>query len=217
MPPVRVLLATLCCIPLVAFAARVTQEQITETCASAEGPAHCGRLIETLQLQRLPALARRDGNVLTVMLYPAGTATFTDIDEAGNARSYSLWDALDPINAVLLYTTTNDATSFTLLQRRTNRRFSLPAEPVLSPDRQRLVTTDICPKQCTNEIAVWRISSDVLRKELVWAPGSDWVDAGAQWKDADTLSVEYSVAGQKGDAKIERKLTDPTWTRLPPP
>ncbi len=217
MPPVRVLLATLWCVPLVAFAARVTPEQITETCANAESPAHCGRLIETVQLQRLPGLARRDGNVLTVTLYPTGAATFTDIDETGNARSYSLWDALDPINAVLLYTTTNDATSFTLLQRRTNRRFSLPAEPVLSPDRQRLVTADICPKQCTNEIAVWRISGDGLRKELAWAPGTDWVDAGAQWKDADTLSVDYSIAGQKGDAKLERKLTDPTWTRLPPP
>jgi hypothetical protein len=217
MPPSRTLLAALCCVPLVAFAARLTPEQISETCANADGPAHCGRLIETLQLQRLPGLARRDGSVLTVTLYPAGTATFTDIDDTVNGRSYSLWDALDPINAVVLYTTTNEATSFTLLQRRTNRRFSLPAEPVLSPDRQRLVTADICPGHCTNEIAVWRIVNDGLRKELVWLPGSDWIDAGAQWKDADTLSVDYSVAGQKGDAKLERKLTDPAWTRLPPP
>lgn len=212
----RAFLAVLCCIPLAAFAARVTQEQIAEACANADGPAHCGRLIETMQLQRLPGLARRDGDVLTILLYPSGSTTFTDIDDATNARSYSLWDALDPINAVVLYTTTNDATSFTLLQRRTNRRFSLPAEPVLSPDRQRLVTADICPKQCTNEIAVWRISNDGLRKELTWLPGSDWIDAGAQWKDADTLSIDYSVTG-KGDGKLERKLTDSTWTRLPPP
>jgi len=217
MLPSRVLLAVLCCVPLVALAARLTPEQIRDACVNAEGPAHCGRLIETLQLQRLPGLARREGDVLTIALYPTGSTTFTDVDGANNARSFSLWDVLDPINAVVLYTTTNDATSFMLLQRRTNRRFSLPSEPVLSPDRQRLVTADICPKACTNEIAVWRISNDGLRKELSWVPGSGWIDAGAQWKDADTVSIDYTAPGQKDDAKIERKLTDSTWTRFPPP
>jgi hypothetical protein len=213
----RALLAVICCVPLVALAARLTPAEVREACANADGTAHCGRLIETLQLQRLPGLARREGNVLTVALYPAGTATFTDIDDPISGRSYSLWDSLDPINAVLLYTTANESTSFTLLQRRTNRRFNLPAEPVLSPDRQRLVVADICPKHCGNQITVWRIAGDGLRKELVWSPGNDWIDAAAQWKDADTLSLEYSVAGQPGDAKLERKLTDPAWTRLPPP
>ena len=217
MPALRALLAAICCLPLVTIAARLTPAEITETCANADGVAHCGRLIETVQLQRLPGLARRDGNVLTVMLYPAGAATFTDVDDMANGRSYSLWDSLDPINAVLLYTMTNDNTSFTLLQRRTNRRFSLPAEPVLSPDRQRLVTADICPKHCTNEIAVWRISNDGLRKELVWSPGSEWIDAAAQWKDADTLTFDYSLAGKQGDAKLERKLADPAWIRLSAP
>ncbi len=217
MQPLRVLFAALCCVPLLAIAARLTPAQISEACANADSPAHCGRLIEAVQLARLPGLAQRDGNVLTVRLYPAGTTTFTDVDDAAGARSYSLWDALDPINAVVLYTTTNDIASFTLLQRRTNRRFSLPAEPVLSPDRQRLVTADICAKDCSNEIAVWRISGDGLQKELAWSPGSDWIDAGVQWRGADTLSVEYSVAGKSGDAKLERKLADPAWTRLPPP
>jgi len=217
MLPLRALVAAICCIPLVALAAMLTPAEVREVCANADGTAHCGRLIETLQLQRLPGLARREGNVLTVALYPAGNATFTDIDDPISGRSYSLWDALDPINAVLLYTTTNETTSFSLLQRRTNRRFTLPAEPVLSPDRQRLVVADICAKHCSNEITVWRISGEGLRKELVWSPGNDWIDAAAQWKDADTLSVEYSVAGQPSDAKLERKLTDPAWTRLPPP
>jgi hypothetical protein len=213
----RIILAALCCASLAAVAGRLTPEQITEICANADGPAHCGRLIETAQLQRLPGLARREGEVLTITLYPSGTTTFTDVENADNARSFSLWDSLDAINAVLLYTTTNDAVSFTLLMRRTNRRYTLPAEPILSPDRQRLVTVDVCPKHCTNEIAVWRIAGEGLRKELVWAPGAEWIDAGARWKDADALSIEYSVAGQKGDSKQERKLGDAVWTRLPPP
>lgn len=217
MLPLRALLAVICCIPLVALAARLTPAEIREACANADGTAHCGRLIESLQLQRLPGLAKREGNVLSVALYPTGIATFTDVDDPTNGRSYSLWDSLDPINAVLLYTTTNEGTSFTLVLRRTNRRVTLPAEPVLSPDRQRLVVADVCPAHCGNEITVWRFSADGLRKELVWSPDKDWVDAAAHWKDTDTLSVEYSVAGQPGDAKLERKLTDPVWTRLPAP
>jgi hypothetical protein len=125
-------------------------------------------------------------------------------------------DSLDSINAILLTTTTNEATSFTLLQRTTNRRFDLPAEPQLSPDRQHLVTADICAKGCSNEIAVWRVSRDGLRKELAWSPGPAWIDAAAAWKDADTLTIEYTVAGQQSDSVLERKLADPAWKRLPP-
>lgn len=211
------LVAVLCCAPLLAIGARLTPAEIVAVCANADGVAHCGRLIEEMQLKRLPDLARRQGSTLLVSLYPSGTASFTDIDDPANGRSYSLWDSLDPINAVLLYTTTNDATSFTLLQRTTNRRFDFPAEPQLSPDRQHLVTADVCPKGCGNEIAVWRVSRDGVQKELAWSPGAAWSDAAATWKDAGTLTIEYTPAGQQGDVSFERKLTDPTWTRQPSP
>jgi hypothetical protein len=211
----RVFAAVLCCAPLGAAGARLTQADIAELCANADGAAHCGRLIEAVQLKRLPGLARREGNALLVSLYPVGTATFTDVDDPLRGRSYSLWDALDSINAIVLYTTTNEATSFTLLQRTTNLRFDLPAEPQVSPDRQRLVTADICAKGCSNEIAVWRVSKEGVRKELAWSPGATWIDAAAAWKDTDTLTIEYTIAGQKNDSTLERKLTDPAWKRLP--
>jgi len=214
LPALRILVVAAACIPLFATGTRLSDEEIAGACAKAEGQAHCGRLVEEIQLKRLPGLARRDGERLLVALYPSGTATFTDVDDPVKGRSYSLWDSLDPINAVVLYTTTNDATLFTLLQRTTNRRFDLPAEPQLSPDRQRLVTADICAKGCSGEIAVWRISKDDLKKELAWSPGSIWSDAAATWKSADTLTIVYTPAGQQGDATFERKLSDPSWTRL---
>ena len=206
----------LCCLAAVAYGGRLTPAEIGQACAEADGAEHCGRLIEALQLQRLPGLARRDGDTLLESLYPSGTATFTDVDDPVKGRSYSLWDSLDSINAVLLYTTIGDATSFTLLQRTNNRRTDLPAEPQLSPDRQRLVTADICPKGCTNEIAVWRVSRDGVRKELAWSPGPTWIDAGAKWRDAETLTIDYAVAGQKSDTTVTRALADPVWKRVPP-
>jgi hypothetical protein len=209
------ILAT-CALPPAA-AVPLTTEEIAAACLNAEGPSHCGRLVEDVQLKRLPKLATRDGATLKVQLYPAGVATFTDTEALNGGRSYSLWDYLDPINAVLLYTTDGDAVTFTLLQRASGRRTELPTEPKLSPDRQRLVTADFCAKQCVNELAVWRVTREGIAKEAVWKPAEAWADAGAAWRDPDTIVVEYTPAGTAGPGTLVRRLNDAGWQRLPPP
>ena len=95
---------------------------------------------------------------------------FTDVEAASGGRSYSLWDYLGEINAVVLYTTVGDKVTFTLLQRSNGRRVELPAEPKVAPDRQRLVTADFCADPCVNELAVWRITPKGVGRELVWKP-----------------------------------------------
>jgi len=196
---------------LAAQAAAVTSDDIAKLCANADGTAQCGRVIEEFQLKRLPMLAVRDGAALKVSLYPAGTATFTDTEAQNGGRSYSLWDYLDSINAVLLYTTDGDVVSFTLVQRINGRKIDLPTEPRVSPDRQRLVTADFCAERCVNELAVWRITRDGVRKEYAWKPKEAWSDAGASWKDADTLVLEYTVAASGKSGTMERRLTDTGW------
>jgi hypothetical protein len=203
-------------ISLTVAATPLTQQEIVNLCGNAEDAAHCGRLIEEVQLKRLPNLARRDGDVLLVSLYPSGAVKFNDSDDPINGRSYSLWDFLDPINAVVLYSTAGESTSFIVLKRTTNRRFELPAEPQLSPDRLHIVTADVCPSRCINEIAVWRVSPESLRKELVWTPGERWSDVTATWKDENTLAIEYTPAGADKAAIVERKLADPVWRRIAP-
>ena len=200
-----------------ATAVPLAPEEIATRCAEAEDSSHCGRLIEEVQLKRLPSLAVRDGNTLKVSLYPAGVATFADTEALNGGRSYSLWDYLDPINAVLLYTTDGDAVTFTLLQRATGRKYELPAEPRLSPDRQRLVTADFCTTACGNELAVWRVTREGVRKELGWVPAATWVDAAASWKDTETIAIEFTAAGAAKPATVERRLGDTGWVRTPPP
>ena len=200
-----------------AAAAPVSRDEIAALCAQADGANHCGRLVEEVQLKRLPSLAVRDGATLKVSLYPAGIATFADTEALNGGRSYSLWDYLDPINAVLLYTTDGDTVTFTLVQRANGRRTELPTEPALSPDRQRLVTADFCPRRCANEVALWRVTKDGVHKELAWTPQEAWVDAGAKWKTAETLVIDYTLAGDAKAGVIERRLTDPVWQRPAPP
>jgi hypothetical protein len=201
----------------IATAAPLSTEELAAACADADGTAHCARLVEEVQLKRLPKLAARDGATLKVQLYPAGVATFTDTEAANGGRAYSLWDYFDPINAVLLFTTDGDAVTFTLLQRTNGRRTELPAEPKLSPDRQRLVTADFCAKQCVNELAVWRVTREGVVKEAAWTPAEAWADAGATWRDPDTIVVEYTPAGAAQPGTLVRRLNDAGWRRPPPP
>ena len=210
-------LAVVYCLAAPAWAAPVSNDEMAKLCANAEGAAHCGRLIEEAQLKRLPNLAVRDGASLKVSLYPAGTATFADVDASNGGRSYSLWDFIDSINAVLLYTTDGDDVTFTLLQRSNGRKVELPTEPKVSPDRQRLVTADFCAKRCSNELALWRVTKDGVHKEYEWKPQEAWADAGATWKDADTLEIEFTPAGTAKAGTLERRLADPGWIRSSPP
>jgi hypothetical protein len=210
---VALLMAVASSLPLVALAVPLSPAEIEQLCSNADDEAQCGRLIEEVQLKRLPGLAQRKGNVLLVSLYPAGTATFTDSDDSAGGRAYSLWDSIDPMNAVVLYTTQGDTTTFTVLQRTNGRQVELPSEPVASPDRQHLATADFCASRCVNELAVWRVTRDGIRKELAWSPKEAWSTASATWKDADTLLIEYTVDEQ--ERTLQRKLSDPSWNRVP--
>jgi len=197
-------------------AAPVTPARVTELCANAEGPAHCGRLIETAQLQSLPNLAIRDGNTLKVLLYPSGARNFVDIDSLHGGTTWSLWDYWSPVNVVLLFTTNDDRLGYAALQRATGQLTAFPAEPSLSPDRQRLGVADFCQANCDNEVTVWRITREGIRKELRWRPAAAWSDVTVQWKDAETLTVEFTAMGEDKARTVERRLADPDWQHVGP-
>jgi len=200
-----------------AHAVPLTPEELAKICAQAEDSSHCGRLVEEVQLKRLPSLATRDGTTLKVSLYPSGIATFTDTEALNGGRSYSLFDFLNEINAAVLYVTDGDDVSFTVLQRATGLKTELPADPKLSPDRMRIVTADFCETRCVNELAVWRVARDGIRKESTWKPPEPWTDVVATWKGADTVAIEYSNAGAPGRSRGERRLNDASWVRAPAP
>jgi len=200
-----------------AAATPLATEELATVCAQTEGSAHCARKVEAVQLKRLPSLATRDGATLTVSLYPSGTATFADTEALNGGRSYSLWDFINELNAVILFTTDGPNVTFTLLQRTNGRKVELPADPKVSPDRARLATADFCASACSNELVIWRVTRDGVRKEYSWKPKEAWADAGVSWKDADTVVVEYTRQGASTEATLERKLTDPGWLRYTAP
>ncbi len=197
-----------------AHAAPLSQAEVTKLCSEAEGLAHCGRLVEAEQLKRLPGLAARDGSTLRITLFPTGQVTFTDVDTRSGGTSFALWDHYSGINATLLFTTQDDDASFVLLQRATGKQTSLPSEPALAPDRQRLATADFCETRCENRLVVWRISREGAVREAEWKPAETWADAAVRWRDPTTLVVEYTPAGASEPKTLERKLGEPGWISL---
>jgi hypothetical protein len=195
----------------VARAAPLAPADIAGLCANAEDQAHCGRLVEERQLKALPGLAVRDGDDLRVSLYPSGTAVFRDVVRISGAQTYALWDALSPINGVLLFTTDADRSGFLLLTRNNGRQYRLPSEPVLSPDRQYLVTADFCADGCDNELALWRVTRDDVRKERALRPEAAWSDVTAEWRTPDRLVIEHKRAGDDASIRDELTLADARW------
>ena len=107
-----------------ALAVPPTRDEVVKWCTDADDIGHCGRLIEEQQMKRLPRLAKREGVDLKINLFPSGTATYTDVENPLQPLSYSLYDSIDPINAVLLFKTDGEKATFVLLLRGSNRATS---------------------------------------------------------------------------------------------
>jgi hypothetical protein len=198
-----------------AFAAAPTPERVLELCAQVDGPAHCGRLVEAEQLKGLPNLAVRDGDTLRVTLFPSGTREFVDINTFGSARSFAIWDYWSPVNAVVLFTTAGERIGYAVLQRATNQLAALPSEPLLAPNRQLLAAADFCDSGCDNEISVWRMARDGVRKAQVMKPTAAWTDVTLKWNDAsDALTIQYTLAGEDKPRALVSKLDAAEWRRL---
>jgi hypothetical protein len=200
-----------------ALAVPLSSDEIARLCSDADGAAHCARLVEEVQLKRLPRLAVREGDVLHVTLYPGGRTSFKDETGPEPGRAYALWDYIDALNAAVIFVARADDAAFIVLQRANGIRAELPAEPRASPDRQRLVTADFCASGCTNEVALWRVTGGGIRKEAAWSPAEPWSDATADWRSADEIAIEFTRARDESTGALVRRVGDPGWTRIAAP
>jgi hypothetical protein len=197
----------------VALAVPPTPEEITRICTSADGAAHCARLVEAEQMKRLPNLARRDGDTLFIKLYPNGEAKFEDRHTLQGGTTYALFDFVNEFNAAVVWVTKDEGFSLVLLQRVNGRQTPIPAQPAPSPDRTRFATADFCATHCENQLVVWVVDKEGVRRDVAWKPPEKWADATVQWKGDDTLVLDYTRDGDGAPRKLERKLSEPGWTK----
>jgi hypothetical protein len=188
---------------------------LTVLCANAEDRAQCGRLVEARQLPRLSRIVERDGDELRVSLAPFGLTVFRDTINITGAKSYAVWDYLENLDTLVLFTTDGERSGFLLVQRHGGEEYRVPSEPILAPDARHFVTADFCPSDCDNEVAVWRIGTHGVQKEATWAPPPGWSDVSAAWKGADTIALEYSLPNDARPHVMERRLDDRSWKKAP--
>jgi len=198
-------------LPALALAAPITRDELTALCVNAEDQAQCGRLVEARQLPRLSRIVERAGDELRVSLAPFGLTIFRDTVKVTGATSYAVWDYLENLDTLVLFTTDGDRSGFLLLQRRGGEEYRVPSEPVIAPDERHFATADFCAKGCDNRVAVWRIEHDGVRKESTWAPPTPWSDVSVTWRNADTIALEYSRQDDAQPRTLLRRLGDPSW------
>jgi hypothetical protein len=196
-------------------AAPLAAADIAALCRNAEDQAHCGRLIEARQIRRVARIVERDGDELRVSLAPTGMTVFRDRIDIVGAKSYAVWDYYEDLDTLVLFATDGDRTSFLLVQRRGGDEYRVPSEPVLAPDGRHFATANFCARDCDNEVAVWRIEPQAIRKEASWAPATPWTDVSVAWKGRDTIALEYSLPAEARPRTVDRHLGDPSWKRAP--
>ena len=202
-------------LPVLAHAAPISRTELVSLCHDAEDQAQCGRLVEARQLRAVSRFVERDGNDLRVELVPYGVSVFHDTDSAlGGATTYAVWDYLPDLDTLVLFTTRGERSGFLLLQRRGGGEYRLPSQPVLAPDGRHFATADVCAHDCVNEVAVWRIDRNGVRKEAAWTPPPEWTDATVAWRGPDTIALDYTDSDASQPHTLERRLDDPAWKKV---
>lgn len=199
---------------LFARAAPIARADLVALCAGAEGSAQCGRLVEAQQLRKFGKLAERDGDELRVTLEPYGLSKFHDIVNFKGTRTYALWDYLEAVDTLVLFTTIDDRTGFMLVQRHGGGEYRLPSEPIMAPDDRHFATADFCARSCENEVALWRIGVNGARKEATWKPVAAWSDVNVTWHGPDEIGLDYSTPADTAPRTMTRRLDDPAWKKV---
>ena len=170
---------------------------------NAEDPAHCGRLVEARQLHA-PAGARDARRRRAA--HRAAAVRLDDVPRRGehhgaqNVRRVGLPRANQ---RVVLFTTDGDRTRLLAgAARAAAAKYRAAGRAgAVARTASASSTADFCAQSCDNEVAVWRVTRGGVRKELAWRRDDAWTDAGVAWKDADTLAIEYTRAGDRERAR----------------
>ncbi len=200
------LAAAISWISLTALASPLSQQEIVNLCGDAQDPTHCGRLVEEVQLKRLPNLARRDGDALIVSPLPVGDSYLQ-----GQRRS-DRWTFVQPLGLPRLHQRRRP-----LLDRGRcddiHTRATNDERAIRSARRSAPVAGQAAhrhPWMCARRNAPTKSqygasAPESLRKELTWEPGSAVGGRCRDWKDGNTLAIEYNAAGaDQGDRRRAR-------------
>ena len=178
--------------------------ELDNLCASIENSYECARAIERHQLQ-MPENAQRvtrKGGQLRLKLSNGRWHTITDYQKANDEAStikYNFREHLPAIGYFLVHRQFYEGRDYLMIHDGTGRRSGLQAAPVISPDKQRLVTASngIIGGYEPNAVQIWRLTKNGLVLEQTIKP-RDWGPSEAVWIDNRTIRLTKTMPSADG-------------------
>jgi hypothetical protein len=165
---------------------------LDDLCAGFDNSLECAREIERYQLRKADIASRvkRAGGTLRLRLFDGRWHTLEDDLNADAPVRYNFRQYLPGVAYFLIHRQSYEGHDYLMVHRQTGRLFALHDVPVVSPDRQRLVTASngVTGGYSPNAIQIWRLSDNGLELEQTLQP-EGWGPSEATWLANDTISV----------------------------
>jgi len=183
---------------------------LDDLCTGIDNSLECAQEIERYQLKKSENASRvkRSGAQLLVKLADGRWLTVkneVDPDDKTSVIRYNFRDYLATIGYFLLHRRLHEGRDYVMIHGQTGRRYELHDVPVISPDRQRLVTASdgVSGGYSPNAVQIWRMTGTGMELEQTLEP-QGWGPSDPQWLDNDTirLTKKYPLAAQ-GERRTE--------------
>jgi hypothetical protein len=160
-------------------------------------------------------LARKSGIVLQLSLLNGRVLELTDVNlnssesNADQVVKYELAMYFESVDYFLVHASYYEGSSFLMISRRSGEKYTLDAEPVFSPGKNRFVTVSLCDAYCTQGIKIYQRTKEGIREEVWLHPtefsaGERWEMADPRWIDETTLEITSRNVSKDGK-QIEGK------------
>jgi hypothetical protein len=190
-----------------------TSSQLNAICAGIDNSYECAQAIEHHQLRKpeYARLAVRTRNGLRVRLRNGMWLTVKDFQKKGVEASvlkFSFRDYLRDIGYFLLHRQYYEGDDYLLIQDTTGNKFELQDVPVISPDKQRLVTASngISGGYNANGVQIWLLTRRGVVLEQSFEP-KGWAPSNAVWTDNLGIRLVKTYPGSGDKEAVELRFS----------
>jgi tetratricopeptide (TPR) repeat protein len=177
----------------------IGEDQLDKLCGGIDNSYQCAQAIERRQLKRISNSLRvkREGKFLRIKLDDGKLAVIENFEKSGEEDSvikFSFRKYLPEIGYYLIHKQLYEGDGYLMVDARTGRKYELQALPVVSSDRQRLVTASngISGGYNPNAVQIWRLTNEGMAIEQTIEP-KDWGPSDPFWETDKTIRLTRNL------------------------
>lgn len=150
---------------------------------------------EMLRIERFKENVRRDGDTLYLKTESGTYLTFKDTQSCDppSPCDYEFVDFYSDLGFYLVFVGYYEGEDYIMISDKDGKEYSVKDIPMLSPDRERVVSISTCGAFCINGVFIWRIVDGGLVSELFYEPGEYARYSFIKWEDALTIELTKKI------------------------